>query len=356
MTPLREAEQRLTERLRDIEVHATAHRELALSLDRAAARRAVCRAMRTGCGATGVGLYEPTGAELVLVLSDGLFPCSPVMTTVELSDTVGAYRDGLRRFVCDAAVSQRISQPIPRDADTSSVLFEPLLSGGRTVGVITVVWAERVERFPPRVEALLPMLLTEVAGALERANLVDQLSVAVHTDALTGLPNRQALDDLLPQELERAARSGLPLCLAVIDLDHFKAYNDTHGHPAGDVLLRGAGLQVRSVLRSTDALVRFGGEAFLVVLPECDLPDARELLEALWCATPHEQGCSISVARWDGTETVAALLHRADQTMYLARNAGRDRVLATDDPQTSRLADQPRANADLSLTAMGGGH
>lgn len=327
VTALREAEQRLTDHVRDIEVLANAHREIALTSDPSAARRAVCRAVRRVCSATGVGLFQADGPNLVLVETDGLDPGPLALPMAGASGTARAYRSGERAFVADAAVSEGISQPLRRATGASSVLFEPVLRGGRSLGVIIVVWGDPVEALPARVQTLLPLLVTEVAVALERADLVDRLSAAAHTDALTGLLNRRALDDLLPVELQRAAQSGLPLCLAMLDLDHFKAYNDSHGHPAGDMLLRQAGRQWRAILRSSDALIRFGGEEFLAVLPECDLPDAWELLEALRRATPLGQSCSIGVTRWDGTEPVAALLHRADQTMYAAKHAGRDRVL-----------------------------
>jgi len=333
VTALRQAEDRLTEHVRDVDVLATAHRELALSPDPASARRAVCRAVRIVCGATGVGLYEPRGAELVLIETDGRIPCSSVLPAGETSGTARAYRAGERRFVADAATSDQVALPAPGDAAMSSVLFEPVRSAGSTVGVVTVVWDDPVAALPARVEALLPLLVAEVGVALERANLVDQLSAAARTDPLTGLPNRRALDDLVPRELERAGRSGLPLCLAVLDLDHFKAYNDTYGHPAGDLVLREAGQRWRRVLRVGDALVRYGGEEFLVVLPGCDPDGATRLLDVLRRATPRAQTCSIGVARWDGEESAAALLHRADQAMYRAKAAGRDRVVAAEGAQ-----------------------
>ncbi len=327
VTASRETQERLTEHVRDIEVLATAHRELALSSDPAAARRAVCRAVRIVCGARGVGLYQPVGSELVLVGADGVIPCSRAMSTDGRAGTVAAYRSGQRGFVPEAS-ALRAAQPLLAEADVASVLFEPVLSGGRTIGVITVVWADPVEALPARVEALLPLLVAEVEVALERAALVDRLSVEALTDVLTGLPNRRALDGLLKRELERAGRAGTPLCLAVVDLDHFKAYNDSCGHPAGDALLQEAALSWRSALRSADALVRVGGEEFLVVLPGCDLPEAVARLEALRRTTPQGQTCSVGVTCWDGSESATALLQRADQTMYLAKRAGRDRVVA----------------------------
>lgn len=355
VTALREAEQRLTEHVRDIEVLATAHRELALSSDPTAARRAVCRAVRVVCGASGVGLYEPDDLTLRLVETDGRVPCEPVLLVAELSGTAGAYRCGERRFVPDLGAGDGLAQPLRRDGDVASVLFEPVLSGGRAVGVITVVWDELLASLPARVEALLPLLVTEVAVALERADLVDRLSVAAHTDALTGLPNRRALDELLPQELERAAVSGSPLCLAVLDLDRFKAYNDTFGHPAGDTVLQEAGMRWPEALRAGDTLVRFGGEEFVVLLPGCDLAAARHLLDRLRLATPLGQTCSVGVAGWDGVETGPELVARADLAMYVAKNSGRDRVLVAELRRAPQLLDPAvvTGSADVDETRVG---
>lgn len=332
VTTLRETQQRLTDHVRDIEVLATAHRELAMTSDPAAARRAVCRAVRIVCGASGVGLYEPAAAALMLVETSGRVPCQPALSLVEPSGTAGAYRCAERRFVPDASTGEGMARLLQRDGDVASVLFEPVLSGGRTVGVITVVWDEPLPSLPPRVEALLPLLVTEVAVALERADLVDRLSAAAHTDPLTGLPNRRSLDDLLPRELERAALAGSSLCLAVLDLDHFKTYNDSLGHPAGDAMLHEAGQHWLATLRTGDTLVRFGGEEFLVLLPDCTLPDASHLLDRLRRATPFGQTCSIGVAGWDGTESGPELVARADRAMYAVKNSGRDRVLVAEDP------------------------
>ena len=347
VTALRETEERLTAHVRDIEVLATAHRELALTSDPAAARRAVCRAVRIVCGASGVGLYEPDDRVLMLVETDGHIPCESSLVVAESSGTAGAYRSGERRFVADLSLEEGLAQPLRRDEDVASVLFEPVLSGGRTVGVVTVVWDRPVSSLPSRVEALMPLLVTEVAVALERADLVDRLSAAAHTDALTGLPNRRALDELLPQELARASVAGSSLCLAVLDLDRFKTYNDSFGHPAGDTMLQEAGQRWTEALRAGDTLVRFGGEEFLVVLPGCLLPDAWHLLERLRLATPLAQTCSIGVAAWDGAETGPELVARADRAMYAAKNSGRDRVLVAED------SGQVRDHLELAVVPTG---
>ena len=327
VTALRRAEQRLTEHVRDIEVLAAAHREMARSADPTAARRAVCRAVRSVSGATAVGLYQRDGQELVLVEIDGRPTMRQKLPESGSAEAVRAYRSGQRCFVPGTGPRDRAGHTAP-GTPMSSTLFEPVLRGGQAIGVIIVVWDDGIDALPARVLALLPLLVGEAAVALERADLVDRLSVAAHTDALTGLLNRRALDELLPLELERATRSGSPLCLAMLDLDHFKVYNDRHGHPCGDVLLRAVGRHWQDALRSSDALIRYGGEEFLAVLPACDLLEASARMDRLRQATPSGQRCSVGVVRWDGVESIESLLGRADQAMYAAKHAGRNQVWA----------------------------
>jgi diguanylate cyclase (GGDEF)-like protein len=164
-------------------------------------------------------------------------------------------------------------------------------------------------------------LLVQV-GALYRE--VERLA---RTDGLTGVANRRAWDDELPRELARTGRSGQQLCVVLLDLDHFKAYNDRHGHQAGDRLLKAAAAAWQGRLRRTDLLARYGGEEFAVLLPDSDLADAMEVAERLRTAQP-EVTCSLGVAAWDGREDVTELVARADRALYAAKAAGRDRSYA----------------------------
>jgi diguanylate cyclase len=159
-------------------------------------------------------------------------------------------------------------------------------------------------------------------GALYR-----EVGRLARTDSLTGVPNRRAWDEELPRELARAARSRQPLCVALLDLDHFKQYNDRHGHQAGDRFLKEAAAAWQAVVRKTDLVARYGGEEFAILLPDCELEDAMEIAERLRTAQP-EGTCSLGVARWDGREDVTALVARADRALYAAKDAGRDRVHA----------------------------
>jgi diguanylate cyclase (GGDEF)-like protein/PAS domain S-box-containing protein len=161
----------------------------------------------------------------------------------------------------------------------------------------------------------------------ERENLLTEVAALARSDALTGLPNRRALDEQLPREMARARRAESSLCLAIIDLDRFKDFNDENGHLAGDAMLRECAIAWDSQLRGADTIVRYGGEEFLVVIPDAGIEEAAELIERLRAATPDEQTCSAGLAGWDFSESADELVDRADSALYRAKAAGRNRLV-----------------------------
>jgi diguanylate cyclase (GGDEF)-like protein/PAS domain S-box-containing protein len=160
----------------------------------------------------------------------------------------------------------------------------------------------------------------------EREELLGQVQDMARHDSLTGLPNRRALEEQLPQAMARARRSLSPLSVAILDIDHFKTYNDTHGHLAGDEVLRACAKAWDSVLRGEDTIVRFGGEEFLVLLPDTEPEQAAEIVERLRATTPMGQTCSAGLAVWDCAESIDDLLRRADEALYLAKASGRNQL------------------------------
>jgi diguanylate cyclase (GGDEF)-like protein len=197
-----------------------------------------------------------------------------------------------------------------------------------SIGVLTVAWEHRVEELSERLSALMALLASEAAVAIERADLLTRLEAVARTDDLTGLSNRRAWDEQLPRELARAKRDERPACVAMVDLDRFKEYNDEHGHQAGDRLLKQIAAIWRDVLRPTDVLARYGGEEFIVLLPNCPLDRAIEVIERLRGIIPEAETCSAGVACWDRLEGAEALVNRADDALYRAKREGRDRVVS----------------------------
>ena len=168
--------------------------------------------------------------------------------------------------------------------------------------------------------------------ALE-AELIHQ---ATH-DPLTGLLNRRRLGELLETEIQRAERYGTPFSLVLLDIDHFKAINDTHGHDVGDRVLRGMSETVAGRIRATDHLARWGGEELLVLLPETGLEGALGLAEDIRrrVATTSFQGpdrvtVSVGVVEYRDQEPPRELIRRVDDALYAAKAAGRDRVVTAE--------------------------
>ncbi|MCW2141686.1 GGDEF domain-containing protein [Actinoplanes cyaneus] len=163
-------------------------------------------------------------------------------------------------------------------------------------------------------------------------------------DELTGLPNRRAWNDDIPRALKQAQASGAPVVVAMIDLDHFKKFNDTFGHPAGDRLLVEACSAWRGSLRAVDTLARFGGEEFIALLPGVTAGEAATILRRTLEVTPLGQTFSAGFACWDGTETAGELIARADAALYRAKEAGRNRVVAAEPIAEPRV---PRGDGAL---------
>jgi two-component system, cell cycle response regulator len=179
----------------------------------------------------------------------------------------------------------------------------------------------------------------------------EALRVLATHDALTGVWNRRAILEMLSTELVRSSRDVLPVAVAMADLDHFKRINDTYGHVVGDAVLREAVSRMRALLRPYDAIGRYGGEEFLVVLPGCTPQDALGLAERLRSGIGQEPMAipggtievtgSIGVATNDTTAPLdaMALIQAADSALYRAKAGGRNRVEpATATELTSHIA------------------
>jgi diguanylate cyclase (GGDEF)-like protein/PAS domain S-box-containing protein len=218
-----------------------------------------------------------------------------------------------------------------RKSGLRSAICVPVTREGSTVGAFEFFCVQlRV-----RDEAVIGALATvggqvgELLGILDhRHALIRRLETAALTDQLTGLPNRRAWEETLERELARAARDGHPVCVAVLDLDDLKRYNDQRGHLAGDVLLTHAAEAWRAQLRGGDVLARYGGDEFAALIPGRPLDTALVIVERLRRAMPPECGCSAGVAVWDGIEPAVELFGRADAALYVAKQSGRNRIAA----------------------------
>jgi diguanylate cyclase len=174
----------------------------------------------------------------------------------------------------------------------------------------------------------------------ELESKLQQMSELVREDQLTGSLNRRGLDDVFERELARAERRKAPLCLAMLDLDDFKRLNDTHGHNAGDEALIHLVRVIKETLRTMDVVARFGGEEFLIVLPDTPLDAAmdtvtrvqRELTKQIFMYNDTRLLITFSagVALREEHEDQTSMIKRADAALYVAKRAGKNRVVAAE--------------------------
>ncbi|MDB4384457.1 GGDEF domain-containing response regulator [Opitutaceae bacterium] len=174
--------------------------------------------------------------------------------------------------------------------------------------------------------------------ALKLADTLAELKRLATRDALTGLLNRRELNRIMAEETERSVRFGRPFSLVMLDLDHFKSVNDTHGHAAGDLVLQEASLRAQACLRPTDRIARFGGEEFAVLLIELDEEAASEVAERIVKKMRETSfdigdGTAITVTVSAGLATLPRvaqtsdeLMAAADKALYVAKASGRDRM------------------------------
>jgi diguanylate cyclase (GGDEF)-like protein/PAS domain S-box-containing protein len=222
------------------------------------------------------------------------------------------------------------------NAETRSEICVPMRVGQRVIGFLNVESAKPAA-FGEADERLLTILAGQIATALEKVRMAAEVQRLAITDALTGLFNRRHFFATAQRELERARRHERPLSVIMLDLDHFKHVNDTYGHAAGDQTLKAVADYCSSHLRGTDVLGRYGGEEFVVLLPETTGPAACEAAERLRrgiealavpiAARTVKVTASLGVAALDPTHpTLDNLLDCADQALYEAKSAGRNEI------------------------------
>jgi two-component system cell cycle response regulator len=228
-------------------------------------------------------------------------------------------------------------------AAPASAALLPLVHRGACIGSLNLC-----SRDPARFAAgsstdFLERLAALVAVCLDSALATERLKLAGLTDGLTGVHNRRYFESRCLEEVQSARRSGLPLVCLLLDVDHFKRINDTHGHPAGDAVLRYVARLIRAQLRGSDVVARYGGEEFVLLLPGTPLPAAletaeriRRVIAAQTMPVPVPEPLRITVSMGaaalltgdDPAALAADLVQRADQALYAAKQGGRNRVQA----------------------------
>ncbi len=243
-------------------------------------------------------------------LTVGAAACLPSMTTLaelapERADTGSARR---RVFVLACGIMLPAATLLIDGATGGGVLWPVIGIGALLISVLVMLRMARI------------LATVEVQAV--------QLSALARSDALTGAPNRRTWDYELSRACATSLEHGAPLSVAMMDMDHFKAYNDTHGHQAGDRLLRETVASWTEQLGDAGLLARYGGEEFAVLLPGLTTSEAQTRIDGLRAVTPHGQTFSAGVSTWDPLTEPAHAVACADQALYEAKRTGRDRVVS----------------------------
>jgi diguanylate cyclase (GGDEF)-like protein/PAS domain S-box-containing protein len=234
--------------------------------------------------------------------------------------------------ICCGHISRHVIRP-------DAYLCIPMSAQGEAIGVLFLqLTPAQLEYGVGGLESFAAMVAEQCGLALSNLRLREQLRFQSMHDPLTGLFNRRFLEASLELELNKTIRKQEPLTVAMMDLDHFKRFNDTFGHDAGDALLRAFGGVLRAESRASDIICRYGGEEFLLILPETTIEYARQCIERLLLAVRrmevHHGGkllgsvtISVGLASYppDG-DTATALVQRADAALYQAKSRGRDQI------------------------------
>jgi diguanylate cyclase (GGDEF)-like protein len=335
--PAGEALNALAEATQDLSHAATMHD----------VQRVVRTAARRLTAADGATLVLRDGEECLYVDEDAIEPLwkgqrFPLSTCISGWSMI----NGEPAAIEDIYADDRIPHNAYSATFVKSLLMVPIVAR-EPIGAIGLYWARHHLATESQI-ALIRALAGSTAVALEHVRMGEQLTRSAQENArltreverrrsteedlrelcerdpLTGLLNRRAWDISLTSSLRKRRR---PMYVALIDLDHFKAFNDRHGHPAGDALLRRAAVAWRSALRTADVLARYGGEEFAILLAGCSAESALEIIERVREATVDDQSVSIGLATWDGRESAESLVYRADKALYQAKHDGRNRVV-----------------------------
>jgi two-component system cell cycle response regulator len=221
------------------------------------------------------------------------------------------------------------------NCDSSIVITAPVVFAGQEIGRLALSVPDALE---VDASSLLPLVARELGGALRMTALVEESQRQASTDILTGIMNRRAFLAAMEVEIARSVRHGYPLCVMLMDVDHFKAINDRRGHASGDRVLAAMGSMLGPSLRRSDLAARWGGEEFVVALTSTELDGGRVVAERVRLeiermivldgkGEPIPVTASVGLACLLPGEDVHALVDRADKAMYAAKVGGRNRLV-----------------------------
>jgi diguanylate cyclase (GGDEF)-like protein len=293
-------------------------------------------------------LLDATGGELGLVSGSDRMIKILVSHNMGGMDTVGStisMHDGLMGYV---AKSRRIEliedyqewdgqMEEYQESSIHAAIAAPLMIGNRFLGVIGVMNSDRSRKFSEREKDLMSMFAQQAAIAVENAQLYEQQKQEARIDVMTGIFNRRGFREMGNREINRAIRFDRSLAAIFLDIDHFKVVNDTYGHPIGDLVLKELADRLKQNLRKIDLLGRYGGEEFVIILPETDTECALDVAERLRKIveqtpfTPDDLSLWITISQGVSilnkeNQDLKTLVKQADEATYQSKEAGRNLV------------------------------
>ncbi len=296
----------------------------------------------TRCEAWSLLLIDEASQELFFELVKGKKNAEIKNLRLKMGEGIAGWvaKNAVPLIVPDAKSDPRFNDSIDRiiKFKTRSVLCVPIINKSKTIGIIEMINKSDGRKFDNYDLELLSKLVDQAAIALERSYLYQQMADLAVTDDLTKLFNFRYLDQTLDIEIRRCQRYGSFVSLIFFDMDYFKRVNDTHGHLMGSKVLIEVAQILIDNLRDIDIIARYGGDEFVIVLPETDVTTTVRITKRLWKAIREHEflkeehfgvklTASFGIAGYpDHAKIKKDLIRLADQAMYKAKNSGRDNI------------------------------
>ena len=275
------------------------------------------------------GMEELTGLGKQALTDRSLEDLEPLRPNDELRETAERLRTGQRIHKLQKLLLREHETDVQVLVSARAIEVE-----GEACGIFTFIDTSELDAARRKRREAQDRLDTTLR---QHADEKAEMARLATTDPLTGVANRRGLNTQLSEELSRAERYGSTFAILLLDLDHFKTINDAYGHPVGDLILRGVANLLQDACREPDVAGRWGGEEFMIILPQIDLAEAEAVAERVRVQIASEEAVgmedltvSIGVASFEAGDTLDSLFTRADRALYAAKDQGRDRVVIAD--------------------------
>ena len=289
-----------------------------------------------------LGLLNPTNNTIQILVSHN-------MGTTENIGSIISMNEGLMGYVAQTQHIEMLEDyknwegqmDSYQESPIHAAIAAPLMIGKRFLGVIGIMNSDRTRKFTENEKDLMSMFAQQAAIAVENAQLFEERERQARLDMNTNVYNRRGLSELGCREIDRSIRFDRPLGVIFLDIDHFKVVNDTYGHPVGDLVLKELAQRLRANLRSIDILSRYGGEEFVILLPETNTEGALDVAERIRMTVEETPFSPNNLSRWipvsqgitmlnKDNRSLKELIRQADEATYQSKDAGRNLVTLYD--------------------------